>query len=57
MRFCSTLIKNQFFLRKDFDLVFRHKNHFLSGFQHFVAVFDVFTRVSFLVLFDRFGRL
>ena len=27
-RFCSTLIKNQFFLRKDFDLVFGHKNHF-----------------------------
>ena len=24
--FCSTLIKNQFFLRKDFDLVFGHKN-------------------------------
>ena len=45
------------FSKKRFWFSIWSQNSFLSGFQHFVAVFDVFTRVSFLVLFDRFGRL
>ena len=55
-RFCSTLIKKEFFL-KEFVLVFGHKNTFPSGFKHSVAVFDVFKSISISVLFDRFGRL
>ena len=56
-RFCTTLIKNQFFLKEEFVLVFGHKNTFPSGFKHSAAVFDVFKRISIFVLFDRFGRL
>ena len=56
-RFCTTLIKNQFFLKEEFVLVFGHKKTFPSGFKHSVAVFDVFKRISIFVLFDRFGRL
>ena len=46
-----------FFLKEDFVLVFGHKNPFPSGFQHSVAIFDVFKRISIFVLFDRIGRL
>ena len=56
-RFCTTLIKKEFFLKKEFVLVFGHKKPFPSGFKHSVAVFDVFKRISIFVLFDRFGRL
>ena len=56
-RFFTTLIKKEFFLKKEFVLVFGHKKTFPSGFKHSVAVFDVFKRNSSFVLFDRFGRL
>ena len=56
-RFCTTLIKKEFFLKEEFVLVLGHKKPFPSGFKHSVAVFDVFKRISIFVLFDRFGRL
>ena len=56
-RFFTTLSKKEFFLKKEFVLVFGHRNPIPSGFKHSVAVFDVFKRVSIVVLFDRFGRL
>ena len=56
-RFCTTLIKNQFFLKEEFVLVFGHKKPFPSRFKHSVAVFDVFKHISLFVLFDRFCRL
>ena len=56
-RFCTTLIKKEFFLKEEFVLVFGHKKPFPSGFKQSVAVFDVFKRISIFVLFDRFGRL
>ena len=56
-RFCTTLIKKEFFLKDKFVLVFGQKKTFPSGFKHSVAIFDVFKRISFFVLFDRFGRL
>ena len=56
-RFCTTLIKKEFFLKEEFVLVFGNKKPFSSGFKHSVAVFDVFKRIPIFVLFDRFGRL
>ena len=56
-RFCTTLIKKEFFLKEEFVLVFGHKNTFPSGFKLSVAVFDVFKRISIFVLLDRFDRL
>ena len=56
-RFCTTLIKKEFFLKEEFVLVFGHKKPFPSGFKHSVAVSDVFKRISIFVLFYRFGRL
>ena len=46
-----------FFLKEDFVLVFGHKKSFPSNFQHSVAIFDAFKRISIFVLFDPFGRL
>ena len=52
-RLCTTLIKQEFFLKEEFVLVIGHKKTFPSGFKHS----DVFKRISIFVLFDRFGRL
>ena len=57
VRFCSTFIKKEFFLKEEFVLVFGHKKPIPSVFNNSVAVFDVFKRISIFVLFDRFGRL
>ena len=56
-RFCTTLIKKEFFLKEEFVLVFGHKKPFLSVFKYSVTVFDVFRRILIFVLFERFGRL
>ena len=53
----ARLDQKRVFLKKEFVLIFGHKNTFTSCFKHFVAVFDVFKRISLFVLFDRFGRL
>ena len=55
--FCTSLIKNEFFLEEEFVLVFGPQKKFPSGFNHSVADFDVFKRTLFFVLFDRFRRL
>ena len=53
-RFCTTLIKKEFFLKEEFVLVLGHKIPFPSGFKLSVAVFDVFKRILIFVLLDRF---
>ena len=45
------------FLKKRFRFGIWSRKSLLSGFQHFVAIFDVSTRVLIFVLFDHFGRL
>ena len=56
-RFYTTLIINQLFFERGFCYGIWSPKSLPSRFQHFTADFDVFTRVSIFVLFDRFGRL
>ena len=46
-RFFTTLIKNQFFFKKGFYGIWSRKS-LPSRFEHFTAVFDVFTAFQFL---------
>ena len=57
MAFLHDFDQKKFLLKEEFALVFGHMKPIPSGFEHSVAVFDVFKRISIFVLFDRFGRL